>query len=59
MTISATTQGLRPGVCLSTAKPVSPFTGQVIYMTDAAQTAVWDGTSWVGLDPSRDRNVNN
>jgi hypothetical protein len=26
-------------------------------MTDVDQTAVWDGTSWVGLDPSRDRNV--
>jgi hypothetical protein len=36
---------------------VNPFDGQVVYMTDVDQTAVWDGTSWVGLDPSRDRNV--
>jgi len=57
MTISATTQGIKPGVCLSTARPAVPFTGQVIYMTDVAQSAVWDGTQWVGLDPSRDRNV--
>ena len=57
MTISATTQGIKPGVCLSTAKPANPFDGQVIYMTDVDQSAVWDGTSWVGLDPSRDRNV--
>jgi hypothetical protein len=57
MTISATTQGIKPGVCLSTNRPVNPFDGQVVYMTDVDQTAVWDGTSWVGLDPSRDRNV--
>ena len=57
MTISATTQGLKPGVCTSTARPANPFDGQVIYMTDVDQTAVWDGTQWVGLDPSRDRNV--
>jgi hypothetical protein len=51
MTISATTQGLRPGVCLSTAKPANPFDGQVIYMTDVDQTAVWDGTTWTVLAP--------
>ena len=51
MTISATTQGLRPGVCLSTAKPSNPFDGQVIYMTDVDQTAVWDGTTWTVVAP--------
>ena len=51
MTISATTQGLKPGVCLSTAKPANPFDGQVIYMTDVDQTAVWDGTTWTVLAP--------
>ena len=51
MTISATTQGLKPGVCLSTAKPSNPFDGQVIYMTDVDQTAVWDGTTWTVLAP--------
>ena len=51
MTISATTQGLKPGVCLSTAKPSNPFDGQVIYMTDVDQAAVWDGTTWTVLAP--------
>jgi hypothetical protein len=51
MTISATTQGVRPGVCLSTNRPVNPFDGQVIYMTDVDQTAVWDGTQWTVLAP--------
>lgn len=51
MTISATTQGIRPGVCLSTSKPSNPFDGQVIYMTDVDQTAVWDGTQWTVLAP--------
>jgi hypothetical protein len=48
---------VKPGVCTSSTKPASPFDGQVIYMTDADQTAVWDGSSWIGLERSRDRNV--
>lgn len=48
---------VKPGVCTSTTKPASPFDGQMIYMTDVDQSAVWDGSAWVGLDPSRDRNV--
>jgi hypothetical protein len=51
MTISATTQGIKPGVCLSTNRPANPFDGQVIYMTDVDQTAVWDGTQWTVLAP--------
>ena len=51
MTISATTQGVRPGVCTSTNRPSAPFDGQVIYMTDVDQTAVWDGTAWTVLAP--------
>jgi hypothetical protein len=51
MTISATTQGIKPGVCTSTNKPAAPFDGQVIYMTDVDQTAVWDGSTWVVLAP--------
>jgi hypothetical protein len=57
MTTSGAQQGIRPGVCLSTSRPASPFIGQIIYMTDVNVSAVWDGTSWVGLDRSRDRNV--
>jgi hypothetical protein len=30
---------------------VNPFDGQVIYMTDVDQTAVWDGTQWTVLAP--------
>jgi hypothetical protein len=49
MTISATTQGLRPGVCLSTSRPSTPFDGQVIYETDTNNALVWDGSAWVKL----------
>jgi hypothetical protein len=48
---------LKPGVCTSSTLPASPFVGQVVYMTDVDQSAVWDGSEWVGLDPSRNRNV--
>jgi hypothetical protein len=57
MSVSGTNQGIRPGVCLSTTKPAAPFVGQVIYMSDTDETAVWDGTAWEGLNRSRDRNV--
>jgi hypothetical protein len=57
MTTSGAQQGIRPGVCLSTSRPASPYIGQVIYMTDVDQSAVWDGTSWSGLDRNRNRNV--
>ena len=48
---------VKPGVCTSSTKPASPYDGQVIYMTDVDQTAVWDGSAWIGLERSRDRNV--
>lgn len=51
MTISNTSRGLRPGVCLSTNRPANPFDGQVIYMTDVDQTAVWNGYEWTVLAP--------
>jgi hypothetical protein len=47
MTVSATTQGLRPGVCLSTTRPTTPYDGMVIYETDTDRVAVYDGSSWV------------
>ena len=46
MTISATTQGLRPGVCTSSNRPVTPFEGQIIYETDTDMVAIWNGTAW-------------
>jgi hypothetical protein len=41
---------IRPGVCTSSTKPASPYNGQMIYMTDTKQTAVWDGTVWLPTD---------
>ena len=49
MAISNNNTGLRPGVCTSTTRPVSPYNGQVIYETDTKQTLVWQGSSWVML----------
>jgi len=52
---------LKPGVCTSSTRPASPFDGQVIYMTDVDQTAVWDGTQWTVLAPiagGRNRIIN-
>ena len=49
---------VKPGVCTSLTRPASPYNGQVIYMTDVDQTAVWDGSSWVVLAPiASGRNV--
>ena len=46
MTISATTQGLRPGVCTSSNRPATPFEGQMIYETDTDLTYVYGGSAW-------------
>jgi hypothetical protein len=46
MTISATTQGIKQGVCLSTARPANPFDGQIIYETDTDMVRVWNGSAW-------------
>jgi hypothetical protein len=46
MTISATTQGLRPGVTTSSNRPVSPFEGQMIYETDTDLTYIYGGSAW-------------
>ncbi len=49
---------VKPGVCTSTTRPTVPYDGQVIYMTDVDQTAVWDGSQWVVLAPiASGRNV--
>ena len=44
-------------VCTSSTKPASPFTGQVIYMSDTDEMAIWDSSAWEGLNRSKDRNV--
>ena len=52
MTISATTRGLRPGVCTSTSRPGSPYDGQLIYETDTNRVAVYDSSAWVYKTPA-------
>ena len=47
MTISATTQGLKPGVCTSTNRPANPYDGMMIYETDTDKVAVYDSSAWV------------
>lgn len=46
MTISATTQGIRPGVCTSSNRPANPFTGMVVFETDTGLLQIWNGSAW-------------
>jgi hypothetical protein len=52
MTISATTQGLKPGVCTSSNRPANPFDGMMIYETDTNLVRIWNGTAWRTLSYS-------
>lgn len=47
MAISNNSTGLRPGVCTSTTRPTSPYTGQTIFETDTNRMYVWNGSAWV------------
>lgn len=47
MTISATSQGLKPGVCTSSNRPANPYDGMMIYETDTDRVAVYDSSAWV------------
>lgn len=38
---------IQPGVCTSTTRPASPYTGQCIYETDTNRLYVWNGSAWV------------
>jgi hypothetical protein len=38
---------IKPGVCTSTTRPASPFTGQVIFETDTNKMLVWNTNAWV------------
>lgn len=53
MTISATTKGMKPGVCTSTNRPANPFDGMVIYETDTDRAMVWNNSAWVVLSTGR------
>ena len=46
MPISNLSSGVRPGVCLSTNRPATPYEGQMIYETDTDMLGVWNGSSW-------------
>lgn len=37
----------RPGVCTSTTRPASPYTGQLIFETDTNRLSVYNGSSWI------------
>lgn len=52
MTISATTQGLKPGVCTSSNRPANPYDGMMIYETDTNLVRIWNGTTWKTLSYS-------
>ena len=48
MSISSSNPGsLRPGICTSSTRPVSPYEGQQIYETDTDRTMFYNGTGWV------------
>jgi len=49
MSISATNQGLRPGVVTSTNRPANPYDGMMIYETDTNLVRIWNGTAWKTL----------
>lgn len=53
MSVSSAGQGLRPGVCTSTTRPSSPYTGMTIYETDTGYLRVWDGSAWDYLSQSQ------
>ncbi len=57
MPISSNNVGLRPGVCTSTTRPTTPYTGQVIYETDTGYLRVWDGSAWDYLSQKQDDTV--
>lgn len=46
MSISNNATGLRPGVCTSTSRPTTPYTGQIIYETDTNNILSWNGSAW-------------
>lgn len=46
MSVSNLSQGMRPGICTSTTRPVVPYEGFMIYETDTDMVAIWNGTAW-------------
>ena len=46
MTVTATSQGIKPGICTSTSRPANPYLGMVIFETDTSKMKVWLGSAW-------------
>lgn len=48
MSVSSTSNGLKPGVCTSSSRPPAPYVGQVIYETDTGNLLYYYGvtTGW-------------
>ena len=38
---------IKPGVVTSSTRPSSPFVGQLIYETDTARLAAYNGSAWI------------
>ena len=43
---------LKPGVCTSSTRPASPYTGQMIYESDTNKLRLWNGTAWSNVTHS-------
>jgi len=54
MSVSNLGRGAKPGVCTSTTRPTTPYTGQIIYETDTGYLRVWDGSAWDYFLPKQD-----
>jgi hypothetical protein len=37
---------IKPGVCTSSTRPASPYTGQMIYESDTNKLRLWNGSAW-------------
>lgn len=50
--------GAKPGVCTSTTRPSTPYTGQIIFEVDTGYLRVWDGAAWDYLSQSQNDTTN-
>lgn len=48
MAISNQASGIRAGICTSTTRPTSPYTGQLVFETDTFAMKFWTGSAWQG-----------
>ena len=44
---------IKPGVVTSSTRPSAPFVGQLIYETDTARVAAYNGSAWVSQNSSQ------